>query len=65
MNWKSEPRHIKQRYFLSADVIDTIIGILKVNGGHVTIFFNELDDCVQGVHFKMGFAGVLIEFLQV
>ena len=23
-----------------------IIGILKVDGGHVAIFFNELDDCV-------------------
>jgi len=36
----------------------SIIGILEVDGGHVTIFFNELDDCVEGVHLKMGFAGV-------
>jgi len=38
-------------------------GILEVDGGHVTVFFSERDDCVEGVHLKMGFAGVLIEFL--
>ena len=40
-----------------------IICILKVDGGHVTIFFNELNDCVEGVHLKVDFVGILIEFL--
>jgi len=35
--------------------------MIKVDGDHVTIFFYKRDDCVEGVHPKMGFAGVLIE----
>lgn len=39
-----------------------IICIFKVDRGYVIIFFNEFDDCVEGVYFKVYFVGELIEF---
>ena len=40
-----------------------ITGILNVDGGHATIFFNELDACIKNVNLKVGFASVLSDFL--
>ena len=45
---KCTPPHKAEIFPVQRCYRHRIIGILKVDGGHVAIFFNELDDCVKG-----------------